>query len=141
LKIKSSGSEKSKVVIGNGIKNIREKLELNQEALAYALNLSRSLISYIESGKHLPPPETFVVLRTKYDVDLNALVEGKKKLFSNYDRVPDEGADNDDVFFYYFKNSEIFRYQMLQTMKKFMLMEKEIVLKEISMKSTRSMVE
>jgi len=133
LKVKSKEILKLQEVIGSGIKYIRGKLGLTQEALASIANLSRVHLNNIESGKHLPSAEAFIVLRTKYGVDLNALVEGKKKLFSAPDGVPGEDSDLEDEFLYYFRNSEIFRYQMFQTMKKFMLMEKEFVLKEISM--------
>jgi len=137
LKIKSKEIEKLKETIGAGISYIRKKLGLSQQALSEVVNLSRVHLSYIETGKHLPSAEAILILRTKFGVDLNALVDGKKKLFTTREGIPEDDADVDEIFLYYFRNSEIFRYEMLQTMKKFMMMEKEVVLKEISMNKTK----
>lgn len=61
------------MVVRNFIKEYRNELELSQEELALALNVSRQTIYAIESGKYNPSLELALGLSRFFGVTVEAL--------------------------------------------------------------------
>lgn len=64
--------------IGIRIKQLRKANNLNQTELAEKLNLSASVISYIEAGKSTPTIEAATKMAEIFNVSLDYLVTGKE---------------------------------------------------------------
>ncbi len=61
-----------------GLKEIRKKRNLNQQKVAYDLNLSREALSYYENGKREPSLATLVAMSNYFNVSINYLITGKE---------------------------------------------------------------
>lgn len=62
-------------IIGNNIKNFREKLGLKQDDLAVYLNINREEISYYETGKRTIPTEVIAKSAKLFGIDEYDLFE------------------------------------------------------------------
>ena len=60
-----------------GLKEIRKKKKLNQQKVAYDLNISREALSYYENGKREPSLATLVAMSAYFNVSINYLITGK----------------------------------------------------------------
>lgn len=61
-----------------GLKNIRKKLNLNQQKVAMDLNISREALSYYENGKREPSLSMLVAMSQYFNVSINYLITGKE---------------------------------------------------------------
>ena len=63
-----------KQIFANRLKELREKIGLNQKECAEKLNISRGSISFYENGERLPDIETIYNMATFFDVSADYLV-------------------------------------------------------------------
>ncbi|MCU0287767.1 MAG: helix-turn-helix transcriptional regulator [Acidobacteria bacterium] len=68
--------ETSATDIGLRLKNVRQKLGIQQKDVAAAMKVAPSYLSEIENGKGNPGPEFFVRLASLYNINLNYLFMG-----------------------------------------------------------------
>lgn len=66
--------------ISEEIKNQRLKNNLTQEQLSKILNVSRSTVSSWEVGRNYPDLETIVAISDLFDISLDKLLRGDKKM-------------------------------------------------------------
>ena len=69
---------KSKKELGENLKKARIKLGISQDIVAKLTNLSRSSISYYESGVNLPNIFILIKLMRIYKININDLIFIKK---------------------------------------------------------------
>ena len=65
-----------------GLKKIRKEKKLNQQKVAFDLNISRECLSYYENGKREPGLATLVLMSEYFNKSINYLITGvefKKK--------------------------------------------------------------
>ena len=61
-----------------GLREIRKKLNLNQQKVAMDLNISREALSYYENGKREPSLSLLVSMSEYFNVSINYLITGKE---------------------------------------------------------------
>ncbi|MCR4563123.1 MAG: helix-turn-helix domain-containing protein [Clostridiales bacterium] len=61
-----------------GLREIRKKLNLNQQKVAMDLNISREALSYYENGKREPSLALLVSMSSYFNVSINYLITGKE---------------------------------------------------------------
>lgn len=61
-----------------GLKIIRKKKNLNQQKVAFDLNISREALSYYENGKREPSLNTLVNMSNYFNVSINYLITGEE---------------------------------------------------------------
>lgn len=60
-----------------GLKAIRKARHLNQQKVAFDLNISREALSYYENGKREPSLELLVKMSDYFNVSIDYLITGK----------------------------------------------------------------
>jgi len=68
--------ETSAIDIGQRLKAIRKRLQVQQKDMAAAMKVASSYLSEIENGKGNPGPEFFVRLAAEYPINLHYLLMG-----------------------------------------------------------------
>ena len=68
--------------LGKRIAEIRKEHSLTQEGLAEICNVTRQTISNWENGKSYPDLETLVLISDTFDVSLDAMLKGDRKMVS-----------------------------------------------------------
>ena len=63
-----------KLTFGDRVRGLREDLDLNQTALAKAVNMTQRKISYIECGKYEPSLDDIVALCRFFHVSADYLL-------------------------------------------------------------------
>lgn len=66
--------------LGKRIKNLREKLEINQQKLANLLGVSRPTISQIEKGKRKVSTDELIKFSEIFDLPIEVLLDFKKEV-------------------------------------------------------------
>ncbi len=61
-----------------GLKNVRKKLNLNQQKVAMDLNISREALSHYENGKRQPSLNLLVKMSEYFNVSINYLITGEE---------------------------------------------------------------
>lgn len=61
-----------------GLREIREKRQLNQLKVAMDLHISRESLSYYETGKREPSLALLVQMSDYFNVSINYLITGKE---------------------------------------------------------------
>lgn len=61
-----------------GLKKIRKQKKLNQQKVAYDLNISRESLSYYENGKREPSIGLLVNMSKYFNVSINFLITGEE---------------------------------------------------------------
>ena len=61
-----------------GLKEIREKRNLNQQKVALDLNISRESLSYYENGKREPSLALLIAMSDYFHVSIHYLVTGEE---------------------------------------------------------------
>lgn len=61
-----------------GLKIIRKKLKLNQQKVAFDLNISREALSHYENGKRQPSLQMLVKMSNYFNVSINYLITGEE---------------------------------------------------------------
>ena len=61
-----------------GLKQIRRARRLNQQKVAYDLNISREALSYYENGKRQPSLEMLLKMSRYFNVSVDYLITGEE---------------------------------------------------------------
>lgn len=61
-----------------GLKIIRKSKNLNQQKVAFDLNISRESLSYYENGKREPSLEMLVKMSDYFNVSIDYLIKGEE---------------------------------------------------------------
>lgn len=61
-----------------GLKQIRKEKKLNQQKVAFDLNISREALSYYENGKREPSLNTLINMSKYFNVSINYLITGEE---------------------------------------------------------------
>lgn len=61
-----------------GLKQIREKKRLNQQKVAFDLNISREALSYYENGKREPSFALLIEMSKYFNVSIHYLITGEE---------------------------------------------------------------
>ena len=69
--------------LGKRIAEIRKDRGLTQEGLAELCSVTRQTISNWENGKSYPDLETLVLISDTFDVSLDAMLKGDRKMVSD----------------------------------------------------------
>ena len=77
--------------LGKRIAEIRKDNALTQEGLAEICNVTRQTISNWENGKSYPDLETLVLISDKFNVSLDTMLKGDRKMVSEISREQKHG--------------------------------------------------
>ena len=77
--------------LGKRIAEIRKKHKLTQEGLAEICSVTRQTISNWENGKSYPDLETLVLISDTFDVSLDVMLKGDKKMVSEITKEQKHG--------------------------------------------------
>ncbi|MBR0417234.1 MAG: helix-turn-helix domain-containing protein [Firmicutes bacterium] len=77
--------------LGKKIAEIREKHAITQTDLAKICNVTRQTISNWENGKSYPDLETIVLLSDTFDVSLDELLKGDRKMVKKFTKEQKQG--------------------------------------------------
>ena len=69
--------------IGKFIKDIRIKNKLTQESFAESLHVTAQAVSKWETGKSIPDISLLKEISQKYNVEIDEILNGQKKLLMN----------------------------------------------------------
>ena len=124
--------------IASRIRAVREALNLTQKQLAQRLNISGPTLSEFENGK-LPPNFDFIFnIYREFNVNLYYLLYGEGEMFEERggplsQRLARLCKQNKDTarLLEYFERSTVIRYYLLSQFKGKMLLEKDLIEKEI----------
>ena len=61
-----------------GLKKVRKNLNLNQQKVAFDLNISREALSHYENGKRQPSLELLLKMSEYFNVSINYLITGEE---------------------------------------------------------------
>ena len=61
-----------------GLKNVRKNLNLNQQKVAFDLNISREALSHYENGKRQPSLDLLLKMSDYFNVSINYLITGQE---------------------------------------------------------------
>jgi len=73
--------ETSAIDIGQRLKAVRKRLQVQQKDMAAAMKVAASYLCDIENGKGNPGPEFFVRLASQFNINLNYLFMGAPDMF------------------------------------------------------------
>lgn len=124
---------------GRRIQAVRKHLGMSQDEFARALNMSSGSISMMESGKNQPRFELLSRLAKRYRISLNYLFFGEGDMVGQPARPAgggqkkygDESESWLERFYYYFNESQIFRFWIMFTMHGYLAEHRELIEKEI----------
>jgi transcriptional regulator with XRE-family HTH domain len=135
---KSKKENKNLTFIASRIRAIRESLNLTQKQLARRLNVSGPTLSEFENGNHQPNFEFIYNIHREFYVNLYYLLYGEGEMFEERggplsQRLERLCKQNKDVtrLLEYFERSTVIRYYLLSQFKGKMLLEKELIEKEM----------
>jgi DNA-binding XRE family transcriptional regulator len=124
---------------------IRKALNLTQEEFGKSLDTSKASLSEIENGKYKASIELLEKLVKNHNVNLHFVITGEGDMFisptaASYNRAAKFAVNLDDVrdFLYHFERSSILQYFILNQYKTRMLLEGDLVIKEIKEKEAKS---
>jgi transcriptional regulator with XRE-family HTH domain len=132
--------ENKKKKIASRIKQVRKVLKLKQKELASRLDVSGATLCETEAGKHYPGCEFLINIHRVFNVNLDFLLFGKGKMFSEtegwektFGGIEDLAWIDDEIrnFLYYFERSSILRHHMLIQFKTLLLKEKDLIETEL----------
>jgi transcriptional regulator with XRE-family HTH domain len=132
--------EENKDTVGYRIKQIRKALNIKGKDFAPRIKISGPSLSEIEKGKYYPNFEFMVNIAREFNVNLYYLVLGEGEMFIEPGKYIDFGILEELVsssssirkFLYYFERSEIVRFFVLGQFKQKLMLEKDIIEKEIA---------
>ena len=132
--------EENKNTVGYRVKQIRKALNLKGKDFAPRIKISGPSLSEIEKGKYHPNFEFMVNIAREFNVNLYYLVLGEGDMFIEPGKYKNMGileelVDNSShirKFLHYFERSEIIRFFVLSQFKHKLMLDKEMIEKEIS---------
>ncbi len=80
--------------LGKRIAEIRKEHNLTQEGLAEICSVTRQTISNWENGKSYPDLETLVLISDTFDVSLDAMLKGDRKMVSEITKEQKQGRNS-----------------------------------------------
>ncbi len=129
------------VEVGNRIKNIRTELKLKGIEFAEKLGISAPKLSDLENGKTKPGFDLSVKFKETFNVNLDYLLLGEGPIFSDSSRSPNLTLNNtllrsDELedFLYYFENSSIVQYFIMNEFRKKKFADGDLIKLEIEAK-------
>ena len=132
--------EPNKETIAERIKHIRNTLHLKGKDFAPRIGISGPSLSEVEKGKYYPNFEFIYHMAREYNLNLYYIIYGEGEMImepgkqENLEVLAELAASSPDIgrFLQYFQNSEIIRYYILGQFKSKILMEKELIEKELA---------
>jgi transcriptional regulator with XRE-family HTH domain len=132
--------EENKDTVGYRIKQIRKSLNIKGKDFAPRIKISGPSLSEIEKGKYYPNFEFMANIAREFNVNLYYLVFGEGEMFIEPGKHTDYGileellssSSSIRKFLYYFERSEIVRFFILSEFKQKLMLEKDIIEKEIA---------
>ncbi len=133
-------AENKKKKIAGRIKQVRKALKLKQKELANRLHVSGATLCETEAGKYYPGCEFLINIHRVFNVNLDFLLFGKGKMFSEtagwektFSGIEDLAWMDDEIrtFLYYFEHSSILRHHIMIHFKTLMLRDKKLIETEI----------
>jgi transcriptional regulator with XRE-family HTH domain len=126
--------------MGDRVREIRLALKMKQAEFSTGIGISIPTLSSIETCKGNLTLDQFVKIVKDFNVNPDYLLFGDKPMFrdpskkSYYSDVDKFDANPETVekFFYYFKNSGIIQLSILAEFKKRLMLEQDIIDKEIA---------
>jgi transcriptional regulator with XRE-family HTH domain len=126
--------------VGFRIKQIRKALNLKGKDFAPRIKISGPSLSEMEKGKYYPNFEFMVNIAREFNVNLYYLIFGEGEMFIDPEKGTDFSILEDLVnssgsirkFLYYFERSEILRFFILSQFKHKLMLDKEMMDKEIA---------
>ena len=73
--------------LGSNLRSIRKERKLTQEAVAYEIGVSFQAVSSWERDEYMPDTENLIRLAELYGVTVSSLVEKKKHMFKDQQRI------------------------------------------------------
>ncbi|HLP59375.1 MAG TPA: helix-turn-helix transcriptional regulator [Candidatus Deferrimicrobium sp.] len=126
--------------IGERIKGIRIKLNIQQKEMAETLQIAASYLSGIEKGNANPGPELFVRLASEYHVNMNYLFTGKGDMFGDAPlKIKKEAFDIEgemntiEQLYWLLDNSAYYRSLLLANANKLLFQEKNVIKHSLSL--------
>ena len=132
--------QENKTIVGNRIRQIRKALNLKGKEFAPRLNISGPSLSDLEKGKYYPNFEFLINISREFNVNLDYLIFGEGDMFMSPGSRTDFGLLKELInssgivskFITYFERSGIMRFFLLSKFKEKIILEKEIIDKEIA---------
>ncbi len=90
-------SENNLIDIGKRIKEVRKSLNLTLKEMKEVSGFSIPTISDMERAKNRPNIEYLVLLANKFNVNINWILTGKGRMFSDHGFSWEFGKDNDII--------------------------------------------
>jgi transcriptional regulator with XRE-family HTH domain len=132
--------QENKNTVGYRIKQIRKTLNLKGKDFAPRIKISGPSLSELEKGKYYPNFEFLVNISREFNVNLYYLLFGEGDMFMDTGSRTDLGLLEELInssstirnFISYFERSEIIRYFILSQFKYKLMLDKEMIEKEIA---------
>lgn len=132
--------EENKDTVGYRIKQIRKALNIKGKDFAPRLKISGPSLSEIEKGKYYPNFEFMVNISREFNVNLYYLIFGEGEMFvepgkyTDLEILEELAGDSSSIrkFLYYFERSEILRFFILSEFKQKLMLDKDMIEKEIA---------
>jgi transcriptional regulator with XRE-family HTH domain len=140
MKERKMVEEENKNTAGYRVKQIRKALNIKGKDFAPRIKISGPSLSEIERGKYYPNFEFMVNIVKEFNVNLYYLILGEGEMFVEPGKRTDmllleELAGNSShirQFLYYFERSDIIRFYILSQFKHKLMLDKEMIAKEVS---------
>lgn len=132
--------EENKSTVGSRVKKIRKELNIKGKDFAPRLKISGPSLSEIEKGKYYPNFEFMANISREFNVNLYYLIFGEGDMFIDPGKQTALGLLEELVsssshirkFLYYFERSDIIRFFILSQFKHKLMLDREMIEKEIS---------
>ena len=132
--------DENKNTVGYRVKQIRKALNIKGKDFAPRIKISGPSLSEIERGKYYPNFEFMVNISREFNVNLYYLILGEGEMFIEPGKYTDlailedlvSGSGSIRKFLYYFERSEILRFFILSQFKQKLMLDKEMIEKEIA---------
>jgi DNA-binding XRE family transcriptional regulator len=139
-RMKKKIDKENKNTVAYRVIKIRNTLNIKGKDLASRIKISQPCLSEIEKGKYYPNFEFMFNIAREFNVNLYYLVFGEGEMFIEPGKHTDYGileellssSSSIRKFLYYFERSEIVRFFILSEFKQKLMLEKDIIEKEIA---------
>ncbi len=138
------------IPVGNCVKEIRSYFEMNQDEFSARLNISKTNLCEIETGKTKPGSDFFYKIHRAFDVNLNYLFTGQGDMFlesgEEKELVPRKKYDLEEYFarnpfgeftedmkeiLWFLERSRLARGAIISSAKKYLFQNQRFVQKDI----------
>jgi len=140
--------ETSAADIGQRLKAVRKRLQVQQKDMAAAMKVASSYLSEIENGKGNPGPEFFVRLASEYPINLHFLFMGAGDMLADEEGTarkqeinPDEPVETVEQVTRLIEDSAYLRSVVMTCVNKTLFEEKAIIKDNIKKKKAKEEAE